>query len=181
MSDQFNFLIVHIFTAKFKFSLCFLYFTCSMQNEFAFHYVWMWANDLHLLTEQRKINSSLSFSQALSFIINNKLQVTNNIWLSVVAFGSLCPVEQTCAWGKSSLDASFCSPWSIFVCVGLSWGILDSPCGRSLGDLFKHGVKTKETPYIKDAFPVCVWSRYHTKHPQPTTSSSLLSLNQDGY
>lgn len=99
------------------------------------------------------MTSSLSFSQSRSFIINNKLQVTNNIWLSVVSFGSLCPVVQTCTGGKSSLDASFCSPWSIFVCVGLSWGILDPPSGRSLGDLFKHCVK-----YIKDAFPVCVWS-----------------------
>lgn len=115
-----------------------------------------------------KMTSYLSFSQSLSFIINNKLQVTSNIWLSVVSFGSLCPVVQTCTGGKSSLDASFCSPWSIFVCVGLSWGILDPPSGWSLGDLFKRGVKTKEMPYFKDAFPVCVWSRYHTKHPQPT-------------
>ncbi len=123
-----------------------------MQNEF--HDVWIWAKDLHI---PKRITSYLSFSQSLSFIINNKLQVTNNIWLSVVSFGSLCPVAQTCTGEKSSLEASFCGPWSVFVCMGLSWGLLDSPSGWSLGDLFKHGVKTKETPYIKDAFPVCVW------------------------
>ncbi len=70
------------------------------------------------------MTSYLSFSQSLSFIINNKLQVTNNIWLSVVSFGSLCPVAQTCTGEKVPLMLHFVAHGvylSVWVCPGAFW------------------------------------------------------------